>query len=282
MLFGENSLLFIQQSLFNTPPVDIVLWFIVFLFSLSFHESAHAWTSERFGDDTGRVQGRITLNPIVHIDPIGTLMIPLMGFMSGGIAMFGWAKPVQTQPLLWRDKTKANIMVSAAGPISNFILATVALIIIHVLLMSDVVKRPTIGELLKIQAQAEPAGSSDPEKDQEQEEPAIFREQAPLVFAEPFYVVVPVKEGTFMEPMAKLLGVLFTLNVVLGVFNLIPIPPLDGSHVLESLLPYEMAEAFAQIRPYGFILLLALIWTPVLGWIINPVYSFLDLLLPGV
>jgi Zn-dependent protease len=256
MLFGENSLLFIQQSLFNTPPGDIILWFVVFLFSLSFHESAHAWVSERFGDDTGRLQGRITLNPIAHIHPIGTIMIPLMGFMSGGIAMFGWAKPVETNPLMWRDKKKANIMVSAAGPISNFILATVALIILNILLMSHVVERPFVRDL----------GTGE-------------IRQARVAEAAPFKVVLPAEEGTLMEPMAKLLSVLFVLNVILGVFNLIPIPPLDGSHVLESLLPYEMAEAFAQIRPYGFILLLALIWTPVLGWVIDPVYSFLDLLL---
>src|ERR1700755_2708068 len=105
-------------------PGDIVMWFVVFLFSLSFHEASHAWTSERFGDDTGRLQGRITLNPLPHIDPLGTVLLPIMGLISGGM-MFGWAKPVQTNPNLWREKTKANIMVSAAGPISNFILATV-------------------------------------------------------------------------------------------------------------------------------------------------------------
>jgi Zn-dependent protease len=256
MLFGENSLLFIQ-SLFRIPIGDIILWFVVFLFSLSFHESAHAWVSEKFGDYTGRSQGRITLNPIAHIDPIGTLVLPLMSFMSGGIAMFGWAKPVETNPLLWRDKTKANIMVSAAGPISNFILATVALIIINILLMSHVVERPFV-------------------RDSQTGEVRMARvaEAAPS-----FQVILPAKEGTLMEPMTKLLSVLLILNVVLGIFNLIPIPPLDGSHVLESLLPYEMAHAFAQIRPYGFILLLALIWTPVLGWIIRPVYSFLDMLL---
>src|SRR5688572_29926380 len=139
MPFGE--ILFLNfASLFNIPIGDIILWFVVFLFSLSFHESAHAWTSERFGDDTGRHQGRITLNPIAHIDPIGTLVIPLMGFMSGGISMFGWAKPVETNPLLWRDKTKANIMVSAAGPISNFILATLALITIKVLLAIEILR----------------------------------------------------------------------------------------------------------------------------------------------
>jgi Zn-dependent protease len=254
MLFGENSLLFILQSFLKYPPGDIILWFVVFLFSLSFHESAHAWVSERFGDYTGRSQGRITLNPVAHIDPIGTLVIPLMGFMSGGISMFGWAKPVETNPLLWRDKTKANIMVSAAGPISNFILAALAFIVIKAMLISGVFTRPYVDDGLNAR-------------------PALLSEAAP------FKVILATSDATMMEALATLLSVFLILNVILGIFNLIPIPPLDGSHVLESLLPYEMAQAFAQIRPYGFILLLALIWTPVLGWILDPVYRVLEILL---
>lgn len=228
------------MQVFRVDPGDIILWFVVFLFSLSCHEASHALTSEWFGDYTGRYQGRISLNPIVHIDPIGTLLIPLMGFMSGGFAMFGWAKPVQTNPLLWRDKTKANIMVSAAGPISNFILATVAFIAIKIMLMTGSVT-PSFGL---------------------------------------FSVVSPVTQGSaLMTGVTKLLSIMLTLNVTLGVFNLIPIPPLDGSHVLESLLPYEMAQAYEQIRPYGFILLLAFVWMGVLGWIIRPVYHLVALLL---
>lgn len=161
--------------------------------------------------------------------------------------MFGWAKPVQTNPLLWRDKTKANIMVSAAGPISNFCLATVAFIAIKGMLVSGLVSQPT-----------------------------AFRQGGP------FDVVVPMAQNAgFMEPLVTLLSILLILNVTLGVFNLLPIPPLDGSHVLEEVLPYRMAQAYEQIRPYGFILLLALLWTPVLGWIIRPVYSFVGLLLFG-
>jgi Zn-dependent protease len=224
------------DKIFNTPPGDILLWFVVFLFSLSCHESAHAWTSEKFGDDTGRLQGRITLNPIAHIDPFGTILLPLVGFLSGGIAMFGWAKPVQTNPLLWRNKTKANILVAAAGPISNFIIATVAFIIIKVLLMTGTMQGG---------------------------------------YSIPFHIITPVtQDSVVMSAIATLLSVLLGLNLILGVFNLIPIPPLDGSHVLESLLPPAMAEAFEQIRPYGFFILLALMWTPVLGWIISPVFNF--------
>jgi Zn-dependent protease len=236
----------------NWPIGDIILWFVVFLFSLSFHESAHAWTSERFGDDTGRLQGRITLNPIPHIDPIGTLLLPIVGFLSGGLAMFGWAKPVQTNPLLWRNKTKANIMVSAAGPISNFILATVAVVAIKLMLMSGVVTAPSFEQ---------PGG--------------------------PFSVVVPAaNQAGFMQPLATLVSIVLILNITLGVFNLIPIPPLDGSHVAEELLPHDMARAYEQIRPYSFILLIAVLWIKVggqsvAGWILQPFFKLAGFILFG-
>jgi Zn-dependent protease len=231
------------SNIFSVPIGDLILWFVVFLFSLSFHEAAHAWTSERFGDYTGRYQGRITLNPVAHIDPIGTILFPLMGFISGGIAMFGWAKPVETNPLLWRDKTKANIWVSAAGPISNFILATISFIAIKTLLETSVVYPP--GHPL-----AQGGGG-------------------------PFSFVVPAAtQPEFMLPLVTLLCIFLILNLTLGVFNLIPIPPLDGSHVLESLLPYEMGQAYSQIRPWGFILLIALMMLGVFRMIIVPVLVF--------
>src|SRR6185295_12803308 len=128
----------LEQFLQKIQIGNLIIWFIVLLFSLSFHEAAHAWTSYRFGDDTGRLQGRITLNPIPHIDPFGTILFPIMGAVTG-FPLLGWAKPVQTNPLLWRDKTKANITVSAAGPISNFILAIAAFITLKIMLLSGVV-----------------------------------------------------------------------------------------------------------------------------------------------
>lgn len=218
-------------------PGFIVIWFVVFLFSLSFHEAAHAWTSEKFGDYTGRQQGRITLNPVAHIDPIGTILFPLISIFTS-IPLLGWAKPVETNPLLWRDKTKANISVSAAGPISNFILVLISFIILKVLIASQVL---TIN-----------GGARN------------------------FYEIIGPVEGqaAFMAPLALLLTVMLLLNLALGIFNLIPVPPLDGSHVLESLLPYEMSQAYAQIRPYGFILLIALMYLGVLSYIFNPVFIF--------
>src|SRR5437879_741486 len=105
---------------------------IAFLFSASVHESAHAWTSSYFGDDLARSQGRISLNPLVHIDPIGTLLFPAIGFFTHA-PVIGWAKPTPVNPLRWRNKRVANFWVSAAGVICNFIIAVIAGVIIRVL-----------------------------------------------------------------------------------------------------------------------------------------------------
>jgi len=220
-------------------PGNLIIWFIVLLFSLSFHEAAHAWTSEKFGDDTGRIQGRITLNPLAHIDVFGTILFPIVSALSG-IPLLGWAKPVQTNPLMWRDKTRANITVSAAGPISNFILATVAFIVSKFLIMSGL-----------------------------------------LYVRGGYYTLVSpaTEEAGLMAPLSVFLSVMLLLNIGLGVFNLIPIPPLDGSHVLEEILPASMAEAYNQVRPYGFMLLYGLMFLGVFGAIFGPLYQFVKLLL---
>jgi Zn-dependent protease len=116
---------------------------VVLVFSISAHEAAHAWMSNRFGDDTARLLGRITLNPVAHIDPIGTLLIPIVGFIFGSmggtvarIPLIGWGKPTPVNPLRWRDKDRANVMVSAAGIIVNTFIAICAFVVIKVLLMT--------------------------------------------------------------------------------------------------------------------------------------------------
>lgn len=215
-----------------------IIWFVVFLFSLSFHEAAHAWTSEKFGDDTGRLQGRITLNPIAHIDPIGTIVFPLISMLTT-IPLLGWAKPVETNPLLWRDKTKANISVSAAGPISNFILVVIAFAILKTLVLNGTL---------------------------------VFNPRLTSIYN----AVVPAPGlAAFMDPLTMFLNVMLMLNLALGIFNLIPVPPLDGSHVLESILPYQMAQAYAQIRPYGFLLLIGLLYLGALSFIFSPISIFI-------
>ena len=122
---------------------QLVIYMVVLLFAISAHEAAHAWMSNRFGDDTARLLGRITLNPAAHIDPIGTLLIPIAGFVLGSIGgpvaripLIGWGKPTPVNPLRWRNKDVANVMVSAAGIMANLFLAICAFIIIKVFLMT--------------------------------------------------------------------------------------------------------------------------------------------------
>ena len=232
------------SSLFRVPIGDMILWFVVFLFSLSFHEAAHAWTSERFGDDTGRLQGRISLNPMAHIDPVGTILFPLMGFLRlGGFFFFGWAKPVETNPLRWRNKDLANISVSAAGPISNIILAVIGFILLKVMMVT--------GNYL----------------------PAWDR-------GGHFDLVLPVPGmPDWMLPVGTMVSAFLLTNVSLAVFNLIPIPPLDGSHILYTLLPDSMKDTYSNLSQYGFLLLIALSVLGVFGAILGPVMGFVRYML---
>lgn len=193
---------------------------LVLLFSLSLHESAHAWTAERFGDSTGRRLGRVTLNPLAHIDPVGTLLFPLVGFLAGGL-VFGWAKPVPINVSNLHNPRRAQLFISAAGPASNILAAIGFLIGLKVL-----------GSLL--------TGGF---------------------------------ETSLAQPLFLLCRAGLILNVILAVFNLIPIPPLDGSWVIEGLLPELFSSLFKMIRPYGFFLLLILLYTGFLQNIMRPVLN---------
>jgi Zn-dependent protease len=199
---------------------EFLLFMVALIFSLSVHESAHAWMSNRFGDDLARLQGRISLNPVAHVDPIGTLLFPAMAYFTGA-PLIGWAKPTPVNPLRWRNKRVANFWVSIAGVICNFIIAIVAGIIIRVLYSSGVIEIGS-GSLV-------PAGTS----------------------------------SRIAVGAVELLWVFFRLNVALGVFNLIPIPPLDGSKVLQSILPDSFENAFEALERFGYILLIVAMFTGV-------------------
>src|SRR5437660_2025585 len=206
----------------NTDLYVGVIQFIVLLLSLSIHESAHAWTADTLGDPTARLLGRVSLNPLVHADPIGTLLFPLIAMVSGA-PLIGWAKPVPVSTRYLRDPRRDYVLIAAAGPASNLVLAVIASIVLA---------------LLPVTPQH-------------------------------------VGEATFTVPLAHTLSQLMQLNVLLAVFNMVPIPPLDGGNVLAGLLPRSAASAFNHIRPYGFLLLYALILTDGFRLIVMPPYEFI-------
>jgi Zn-dependent protease len=182
------------------------------IFAITVHEAAHGYAARYFGDMTAQAMGRISLNPIRHIDPVGTILIPAITMFAGGM-LFGWAKPVPVDFSRLRNPKKDMLWVAAAGPLSNLAMAILwALFInLHGVLPPD--------------------------------------------------LAVP---AAFMGAV----GVL--INVVLMVLNLLPLPPLDGGRIAVSLLPNHLAAKFARIEPYGFIILLVLLFTHLLGTIMNP------------
>jgi Zn-dependent protease len=210
---------------------QFILYMVALVFSLSVHESAHAWMSNRFGDDLARLQGRISLNPMSHVDPIGTLLFPAIAFFSNA-PLFGWARPTPVNPLKWRNKRVANFWVSVAGVICNFIIAIVAGLTIRVLFSAG---------------------------------------------------LIPVSpQSTIASGALELLIVFFRLNIALGVFNLLPIPPLDGGKVLSSILPPSFEPGLEALERFGFLLLFVAVFTGVLGTIFSIVMPLAWALIVGI
>jgi Zn-dependent protease len=187
---------------------QVFIAFTVLLFSLTVHEMAHAWTADRLGDPTARLLGRVSMNPVVHADPVGTVLFPLLALVTGA-PLIGWAKPVPVNIRHLRRAERDYVLVAAAGPASNLVLAFAASLVLAVWPIS-------------------PQTLSDP---------------------------------NVSAPIAVILGRTIVLNVLLAVFNMIPIPPLDGGNVVAGLLPYRMAVEFNRVRPYGFLLLYVLLFT---------------------
>jgi len=200
----------------------------VLFFAVSFHETAHAWTANRFGDPTARLQGRISLNPLVHLDPVGSILVPVILALTSPF-MFGWAKPVPVNPLNLKPFKKANLWVSAAGPLSNFILMAASLVLWH---------------LLKLLT------------------PASLMTQ-----------------GSLLQPLFLLVFFSIQINFILGIFNCIPIFPLDGSKVVLMMLPADAARQFEKLQPYGPFLLILLVVTSAYRFILYPLWNMLFALL---
>lgn len=205
---------YLQRIMLLIPPV---------LLALSAHECAHGWVAGRLGDPTARMLGRVTLNPIKHLDPVGTLAI----FLTG---LFGWAKPVPVNPRNFRDPTRAMMWVALAGPATNLFLAA--------------------------------------------------------VFAGVFKVMVAYGGAGFASssvtgPLFLMVWISVRLNVALAIFNMLPLPPLDGSKVLTHLLPTDKAISFSKLEPYGFVILMVLIMTGIVHEVMSPLIMITVKLLIG-
>ncbi len=193
-------------------PEFLALSIVILLFSVIVHEVMHGFVARKFGDRTAEHAGRLTLNPLPHIDPIGTVLLPGLLILTGSPILFGWAKPVPVNPLNFSNIRKGELFVSAAGILANFSLAIAAAVLYH------------------------------------------------------FLNALP---QTFPDILGSILQFTVTINLLLGIFNLLPIPPLDGSKVLMSQLPYNLAKSYQKIEPYGFMILIFLLLTGMLGFVFS-------------
>ena len=204
----------------------IVVQFAVVLFAISIHESAHAWTADKCGDPTARLQGRVSLNPIAHIDLIGTIIFPIMLAVVGA-PVFGWAKPVMVNPYNLHNRRRDGMLISAAGPIANIVVSLVVILVFY-------------------------------------------------LFTQP---ILATSNSTLLL-LVNIAANLLMINIFLAVFNLIPIPPLDGSGILGGLLKGEALVWYERIKPYGFFILLIIIYTHIFDRIANMIFNLLFKIFP--
>ncbi len=228
----------------QTRVIIAIFEFAILLFSLSLHEAAHAWMANRLGDPTARMLGRITLNPIKHIDPLGTVILPLiMLFVSPGF-LFGWAKPTPVTTGNFKNITRDDILTTVAGPASNFFAAIAATLIL--LLLSR-----TSANGANIVHQIAATGGLDP---------ALMASSPTLV------------------PLVLLFYLAMILNLFLAAFNLLPLPPLDGSHVFRHMLPYKALRVYDSLGMIS-IFIIFLVGGRVVGFIVGPAIAVLKAVL---
>jgi Zn-dependent protease len=192
------------------------------LLAMVLHEYAHGWVANRYGDSTARLEGRLTMNPLAHVDPFGTVILPLLCLLLPGGFFLGWAKPVPVNPARLRNPRRDMALVAAAGPGMNLLLAVASALLLSGLLAAD----PTLMDSWP------PRPGQGPRRD---------------------------LAGMLLVPIAAMALYSVFINILLMAFNLIPIPPLDGGRLLTSLLPARQALALGRLEPYGMMIIVALI-----------------------
>lgn len=212
----------------EASPIQIIISLTTLLLALTVHEWAHAWTAWKLGDNVAKDLGRVTLNPIPHIDPFMTIFVPALLIFSGSPVIFGGAKPVPFNPNSFKNPKKDTVIVAAAGPISNFILGFLSYLVL--LLLSFMSKD--------------------------------FTTSGP---------------GTFL---ILFFSISIFINAILALFNLIPIPPLDGGRIAVGLLPDSLSQKLSSLEPYGLMIVIGLLYFKVIGSIIDPVFAFLYSIMP--
>ena len=204
--------------------IDFLTRYAILLLSISVHESAHAYSADKLGDSTGKYSGRISLNPLRHIDLIGTVLMPLLQMWYPNAPLIGWAKPCPVNPYNLRDPKRDNMIIAAAGPISNLLFATIVSII--------------------------------------------------FLFTKNFLYGIPYVANVILQ--------IVILNVVLAVFNMIPMAPLDGGWILEGVMPASWEQTYYSIKPYGFFIVLFLMFTGILWKILGPIVGIILMVLTGI